>query len=296
MVVLTTLVHARPADPVPTGVETRGLWVLRHTLSSEDRIRAMVRTAQAGGFNTILVQVRGRGEALYRSALEPRAAELDGQPAEFDPLAVTIDVAHRAGLRVHAWINLDLVAGATLPRSRDHIASRHPEWLMVPRDLVGTELRTDPHSPAYLGQLMRWTRAAGDGVEGLYLSPIPAGAQTYTADVVHELVSRYPLDGVHLDYARYPDDGFDYSAIALAEFRANRLAATSAADRQRLDQRAASDPLIWTKTFPQGWLAFRRDRLTALVGRLALEARATRPGIIVSAAVAPSAERSEERR
>jgi uncharacterized lipoprotein YddW (UPF0748 family) len=93
-----------------------------------------------------------------------------------------------------------------------------------------------------------------------------------------------------LDYARYPDDAFDYSASALAEFRASRLAATSVADRQHLDQRAASDPLIWTKTFPQGWTAFRRDRLTQLVSRIAVDARATRPGVIVSAAVSPSAE------
>jgi uncharacterized lipoprotein YddW (UPF0748 family) len=291
LVALTTLLQARPDDPAPAGAETHGLWVLRPSLSSADHIRAMVRTAEAGGFNTLLVQVRGRGEALYRSAIEPRAAELDGQPVEFDPLAVTIDAAHRAGLRVHAWINVDLVAsGATLPRSRDHIVSRHPEWLMVPRDLAGIALKTDVHSPAYLGQLMRWTRAAASRVEGLYLSPIPSGAQAYTAAVVHELVSHYPLDGVHLDYARYPDDGFDYSAIAIAEFRANRLSATSVADRQRLDQRAASDPLIWPKTFPQGWVSFRRDRLTALVSRLALDARATRPGIIVSAAVSPSAE------
>jgi uncharacterized lipoprotein YddW (UPF0748 family) len=291
VVAATALAQARSDDPAPTGVETRGLWVLRPSLSSEDHIRAMVRIAEAGGFNTLLVQVRGRGEALYRSAIEPRAAELDGQPGEFDPLAVTIDVAHRAGLRVHAWVNVDLVAsGATLPRSRDHIVSRHPEWLMLPRDLAATALGTDVHSPAYLGQLMRWTRAAGNRVEGLYLSPIPPGAQAYTVSVVHELVARYALDGVHLDYARYPDDAFDYSASALAEFRANRVAATSTADRQRLDQRAASDPFIWSKTFPQGWAAFRRDRLTALVSRLALDARTTRPGIIVSAAVAPSAE------
>jgi uncharacterized lipoprotein YddW (UPF0748 family) len=251
----------------------------------------MIRSAEAGGFNTLLVQVRGRGEALYRSAIEPRASDLDGQPAEFDPLAVTIEVAHRAGLRVHAWINVDLVAsGTTLPRSREHIASRHPDWLMVPRDLATTELGTDVHSPAYLGQLMRWTRAAGTRVEGLYLSPIPPEAQTYTTSVVHELVAHYPLDGVHLDYARYPDDAFDYSRSALAAFRADRLAATSIADRQRLDQRAASDPLIWTKTFPQGWIAFRRDRLTALVSRIALDARSTRPGLIVSAAVSPRAE------
>jgi len=299
----TAVVRAGPDDPatqatpaITTG-ETRGLWVLRTSLTTEAHIRAMVRSAEAGGFNTLLVQVRGRGEALYRSAIEPRASELDGQPTEFDPLAVTIEAAHRAGLQVHAWINVDLVAGGTtLPRSREHIVSRHPDWLMVPRELAMTELETDVHSPAYLGQLMRWTRAAGTRVEGLYLSPIPPDAQAYTASVVHELVARYPLDGVHLDYARYPDDAFDYSRSALAAFRANRLAATSVADRQRLDQHATSDPLIWTKTFPQGWIAFRRERLTALVSRIVLDARATRPGLIVSAAVSPRAEEARVER
>ena len=287
-VILTALVSAAP-HAAPTG-ETRGLWVLRTSLTSEERIRTMVRTAQAAGFNTLRVQVRGRGEALYRSAIEPRASDLDGQPATFDPLAVTLAAAHGAGLRVHAWVNVNLVAsGTTLPRSPEHIVSAHPEWLMVPRDLAPAALRTDVHSPSYLGQLMRWTRAASDRVEGLYLSPLTAGAQDYTVSVLHELVARYPLDGLHLDYARYPNDTFDYGASGLGAFRASRLSATSLADRQRLDQRAADDPLIWTKMFPEGWITFRRDRLTALVSRVALDARATRPGLLVSAAVAPSA-------
>jgi uncharacterized lipoprotein YddW (UPF0748 family) len=290
VVVATAVVSAAPRPARAPSGETRGLWVLRASLTSEDRIRTMVRTAEAAGFNTLMIQVRGRGEALYRSAVEPRASDLDGQPADFDPLAVTLDAAHRAGLRVHAWINVNLIAsGTTLPRSPQHIVSRHPEWLMVPRDLAPTALRTDVHSPAYLGQLMRWTRAASDKVEGLYLSPLTAGAQDYTVSVVHDLVARYPLDGLHLDYARYPNDTFDYSASALAAFRANRLSATSVADRQRLDQRVADDPLIWTRMFPEGWIAFRRDRLTALVSRVALDARAVRPGLVVSAAVAPSA-------
>jgi hypothetical protein len=43
--------------------------------------------AQGAGFNTLIVQVRGRGDAYYRSRWEPRAIELKDQPAEFDPLA-----------------------------------------------------------------------------------------------------------------------------------------------------------------------------------------------------------------
>ena len=63
----------------------------------------MVAAARASGFNTLLVQVRGRGDAYYQSAIEPRAAELAAHPG-FDPLASTISQAHAAGLRVHAWV------------------------------------------------------------------------------------------------------------------------------------------------------------------------------------------------
>ena len=41
-------------------------------------------------------------------------------------------------------------------------------------------------------------RAASDRAEGLYLSPLTAGAQDYTVSVLHELVARYPIDGLHL--------------------------------------------------------------------------------------------------
>ena len=66
--------------------QTRALWVTRTTLTSPESIKQMVAAAQAGGFNTLLVQVRGRGDAYYNGTIEPRAAELAGKPA-FDPLA-----------------------------------------------------------------------------------------------------------------------------------------------------------------------------------------------------------------
>src|SRR5262245_57372931 len=105
------VVLASSAASVPAQAqsdEVRGLWVLRTSLTSAKSIDAVVRTAETSGFNTLMVQVRGRGEAYYQSAIEPRATELDGQPASFDPLAYAISTAHRAGLRVHAWVNIDL--------------------------------------------------------------------------------------------------------------------------------------------------------------------------------------------
>ena len=267
----------------------RGLWVPRTALESRESIAAAVRSAQAGGFNTLLVQVRGRGEAFYRSAIEPRATDLDRQTDDFDPLGTTLDFAHRAGLKVHAWVNVNLVASGTyLPRSRGHIAFSHPEWLMVPRPLAASLKPVSPRSPAYLGALARWTRNASSTVEGLYLSPIPSDSQDYTVSVVRELVERYEIDGLHLDYVRYPGVDFDYSPTALAEFRASIAATVPAAERQRLDRATNANPAAWTEAYAAAWAAFRRDRLTSLVRRIHSTVRTARPEAIVSAAVFPS--------
>src|SRR5262245_18997971 len=72
------------ASEIPAS-ETRALWVLRSSLESRESIATLTRTARAHGFNTLLVQVRGRGDAYFNDGIEPRAAELARQPASFDP-------------------------------------------------------------------------------------------------------------------------------------------------------------------------------------------------------------------
>jgi uncharacterized lipoprotein YddW (UPF0748 family) len=70
--------------------EVRALWVVRTTLTSPEKIKQMVESAKAAGFNTLIVQVRGRGDTYYRGRFEPRAVELKEQPVTFDPLATTL--------------------------------------------------------------------------------------------------------------------------------------------------------------------------------------------------------------
>ena len=277
--------NVQPPGPV-AGV--RGLWVLRTSMTSPEAIAGVIRTAVTGGYNTLMVQVRSRGDAYYKSTIDPRAPELSAQPATFDPLATTLSAAHAAGLKVHAWFNVNLVSSATtLPRSRQHVVARHPEWLMVPRAL-STELhRLDPATPAYLERLSRWTRGQSESVEGLYLSPISSEAQDYTVSVVRSLAASYALDGVHLDYTRYPSTEFDYSAAALRGFRSARLSAVQKDDKDRLDYESKTDPLAWTRAYPEAWAAFRTDRLTTLVRRIREAVKAARPTAILSSAVIP---------
>src|SRR3954469_3469915 len=112
--------------PIHSQDEVRALWVVRTTLTSPAAIATMVDAARNGGFNTLLVQVRGRGGAYFQLGIEPRPPSLAAQPA-FDPLATTIARAHAAGLQVHAWINVNLVASAAeLPAAREDTLSPSP--------------------------------------------------------------------------------------------------------------------------------------------------------------------------
>ena len=279
------------SSKAPTGAkeEIRALWVLRTSLTTPEQIAALVRSARDNGFNTLLVQVRGRGDAYYLGGLEPRATDLLRQPATFDPLASVLKAGHAAGLRVHAWVNVNLISSAAdLPAAREHVVYRHAAWLMVPRDIAQDLARLEPESPAYVGKLARWTRGQPGDVEGLYTSPILPAAAAYTESIVRDLVRRYAVDGIHLDYARYPSDRFDYSRPAIREFRAAVQSSLSPAVRRRLDADEANDALAYPDRLPAEWRTFRVARMTALMARLQAAVKRERPQALVSVAVAPN--------
>jgi uncharacterized lipoprotein YddW (UPF0748 family) len=277
--------------------ETRALWVLRTSLTTPESIATLVRSAREHGFNTLLVQVRGRGDAYFRGGSEPRPAELLRQPDTFDPLASVIDAAHAVNVRVHAWVNVNLVSSAAdLPSAREHLIYRHPGWLMVPRDIAQELAAMEPDSPGYVGKLARWTRTQSAEIEGLYASPVLPEAAEYTEAVVRDIARRYGLDGVHLDYARYPTDRFDYSRGAIRQFRAAVRPSLPEATRRSLDAEEAVDLFAYPDALPAEWRTFRVARMTALVGRLREAVKGERPGALVTSAVAPDAPEAYDRR
>ena len=268
--------------------EIRALWVTRSSLTSPASITALVKTASDEGFNTLLVQVRGRADAYYAADLEPRAADLARQPPAFDPLATVLAEARPRGIRVHAWVSLNLVSSAVeLPASPDHLVYRHPDWLMVPRTIAQELAHLDPANPGYVGKIARWTRGQSETVEGLYTSPLQPDAAAYTERVVTNLARRYALDGVHLDYVRYPNQQFDYSRFAIAEFRADIRPRIAPDARRALDAEADADLFAYPDQFPAEWKTFRRARLTALVARIRQGVRAARPDALLTSAVFP---------
>jgi uncharacterized lipoprotein YddW (UPF0748 family) len=291
------IVDAPAAVSTAAVPEIRALWVLRTSLASAASIHSLVKTARDHGFNTLLVQVRGRGDAYYASDLEPRGSELARQPATFDPLATVVADAHSAGLRVHAWINLNLVSSAAeLPVSREHLIYKHPEWLMVPREIAQDLAKIDPVSPAYVGKIARWTRAESEKVEGLYASPLQREAAAHAQAVVGEVAKGYAVDGIHLDYVRYPTDQFDYSRFAIAEFRADIRPRLTQAVRRELDEQQAIDLFAYPDHFPAEWKTFRRAQLSALLTRLRAVVKTARPDAVLTLAAAPDMKEAYDQR
>ena len=270
--------------------EVRGLWVTRSWMTSPAKVAQVVADAQRHGFTAIFVQVRGRGDAFYAGGPDPRAVLLERQPAGFDPLRSLTERAHAAGVEVHAWLNVNLVAGATaIPKTARHVLVQHPERLMVPRPLAAEWWRLEPRDPRYVARLASWSQRQSATIEGLFTSPIIEGAQDRIVAVIDHLTSTYDLHGLHLDYIRYPSPDFDCSRAALQAFRAAVVPELTPTELAALDARAVGDPLAFLHDYPSRWLTFRRERLTALVMRIRDRARTHRPGLRLTAAVWPDA-------
>ena len=276
--------------PVRSFEEVRGLWVVRYTMTSERAVRDMVDRAYGAGINTLIVQIRGRADAFYQSALEPRAEPVNAS-GDFDPLAFAIEEGHRRGMAVHAWVNTHLVWGPTeLPESAEHLVNANPDWLAVPRSL-GRELAgVDPTDPEYVGALVRYARERPSTVEGVFSSPSHPAVKDRVQAVWVDLAERYDLDGIHFDYIRFPSSDFDYSIGALERFRVWVLPQLDEERFRRLDAASTSDIYAFVDALPDAWADFRREQITGLVERIYRDVKALRPRLLVSAALVADAE------
>jgi hypothetical protein len=185
------------------------MWVQRGSLASPKTILAAVEMARKGGFNTLIVQVRGRGDAFYEP-YEP----MPPVPRR-SPISIRlIRCFNFAICPAHRMINVVCI-DAQPPAARRHLVHTHPEWLMVPRTLAADLARLNPKSPAYLQRLSEYAKANSDRVEGLFLSPVHKGAVDQMTWVVAD-TSRYDLMDLPTTSAS--------QATVLPQRRAERLA------------------------------------------------------------------------
>jgi uncharacterized lipoprotein YddW (UPF0748 family) len=253
--------QARPADPVDAP-EVRALWVdaFGAGIRTPDEAEDLVLEAKRANLNLLFVQVRRRGDALYTKGSEP-PLDVPAYDPRFDALENVIRVAHREGLQVHAWVNA------------------MPVWRNEPPPCDARHV-FNQHGPSASGSEM-WMTTAPDGATvfpvGTFLDPGHPDVQAWLPSIYANLVREYDLDGIHFDYIRYPEtegtsgrgSAVGYNPAALARFRK----ATG-----RTDTPEPGD---------EEWMAWRRRQVSLVVRRVLLEAKALKPGIVVSASVIP---------
>ena len=175
----------------PPATEVRAVWLTtnygldwpRNRTSLEVQKRELIEILdklKEYNFNTVFFQVRGRGEVLYNSHLEPMSSLIapagPGRPA-VDPLAFAVEECHKRGLACHAWV-------VTYPLGNDrHVRS------------LGARAVTK-RNPSITKKFQReW-----------FLDPGNPRTDDYLLSIVQEIVAGYDVDGIHFDYIRYPDN------------------------------------------------------------------------------------------
>ena len=254
----------------------KALWVVRDRITTRNAIDDLLADSVGWNIRDLVVQVRGRGDAYYTSALEPRAESLE-DPV-LDPLAHLVRGAAAVGVRIHAWANGSFVwssPSGALPRSPTHLVNAHPDWLLRPDGVK------------YLDPV------GGSDWEGIYIDPTDPEARAHTVAVFEDIVRRYPVEGFHHDYIRYPQATYarspaDHAAITTI---VRETAARVRAARPGIVISAAvfPDPAVARERVLQRWpdwaaeklidlicpMAYRTD--TAEVRRLLGAARAAAP-------------------
>jgi uncharacterized lipoprotein YddW (UPF0748 family) len=277
--------------------EVRALWVVRTTLTSPEKIQQLVNSAADNGFNTLIVQIRGRGDAYYNSRVEPRAIELKDQPATFDPLALTLTEAHRRGLKVHAWLNTSLLANLdALPVDPSHVYNKHPEWLAVPKPVAVELFKMSPHDPVYRQKIVEWSKANRAELEGVYTGPAHPKVREHIYKIWMDVLKNYPVDGLHFDYVRFASPDFDYSRTSLEKFQAWLKPQLNKEERREMKQTLKQNPLAAAEMFPAKFADFQRAQVTTLVERIYHAVKKRRPEVVVSAAVFANDENAYTRR
>ncbi|MCK4772891.1 MAG: family 10 glycosylhydrolase [Candidatus Latescibacteria bacterium] len=242
---LAVVALTRPAGAQDVFDVVRGLWVTRWEYSTSGDVTALLSRAADFGMTDVFFQVRGRGDAFYRSNLEPWGEELAGglgRDPGWDPLEVAIREAHVRGLRLHAWINtFPMWSGRTPPprTQPEHIYLQHPGWMMV--NMVG------------------FTQRLGNRFGYVSASPANPKVQEHIQAVVMDIIDHYQVDGVHFDYIRLPDHDYSYDAVSRGRFL--------------------------RESVNRSYMKWQADEITGMLKRISEAARARRPGLILTAAI-----------
>jgi len=160
----------------------------------QKKIDAIISGAKNCGMNTLIVHVRPFGDALYKSSYFPWSHIVGGTQGVnpgYDPLADMVSAAHKAGLKLHAWINPLRIQISGSPS------------ILAQGNLYNT-WKSDTSKSGWVV----------DNANGKYYNPAYPQVRKLIADGAKEIAQNYGVDGIQFDDYFYPtqDAAFDKTA------------------------------------------------------------------------------------
>lgn len=239
--------------------EVRALWVdaFRPGFKTPDQVDKLIEDVLNANINTLIVQVRRRGDAYYNISIEPRTEDPD-LASGFDALQYLIDKAHVNQIEVHAWLNTLVAWNNDIPpQDPNHVWNLHGPRATDKETWVS-------YYRVYNRNKKNWSSKL---YSSYYLDPGNPAVVDYTAAVYLNVVKNYDVDGIHLDYSRYAGTGWGYNPTSLARYNAQY--GTSGMPEPD-DQR---------------WAEWRRVQTANLMRKIYLKSIAFKPNLKVSSAV-----------
>lgn len=145
----------------------------------------VIKKGKSLGMNRVIVQVRPFGDAVYKSKYFPWSKYISGKQGRnpgYDPLKIMVDVAHKHGMKIEAWVNpYRVTTGST---NYKKLSKKNParKW--------HAKKSTRRNVLAYNGSL--------------YYNPSKKAVRKLIVNGVKEIVKNYKVDGIHMDDYFYP--------------------------------------------------------------------------------------------
>jgi uncharacterized lipoprotein YddW (UPF0748 family) len=165
-------------------------WPSRYSTTAEQQqtMLDMLDTLAQLNMNAIIFQVRPTADTFYQSDIELWSHFLTGKQGTapdpfYDPLAFTVEEAHRRNIEVHVWLNPYRVLNADRIELLDstHLYYQHPHMFVK-----------------YGNQY--------------YFNPALEATRIHLNRVVADIVTRYDVDAIHFDdyFYPYPEKDADF--------------------------------------------------------------------------------------
>ena len=163
----------------------RAKYKKRNATTFRQYFTKVVKNGKNLGMNRVIVQVRPFGDAIYKSKYFPWSKYISGKQGRspgYDPLKIMVDVAHKNGMKIEAWVN--------------------PYRVTIGSTNYSKLAKSNPARKWHAKKSTKRNVLAYDG--SLYYNPSKKAVRTLIINGATEIVKNYKVDGIHMDDYFYP--------------------------------------------------------------------------------------------